>query len=79
MGVLSDKQLISVTRKYNLNPGDLKCRAFALFDQSYSQREVRYLLRGFRDSQFPQRFSNTIRRYYSLWREAQEVEHPKTS
>lgn len=79
MKVLSDRQLIAVARKYNLNPGDMKCKAFALFDQNYSRKEVRHLLRSFRDPQYPQRFSNTIGRYYFSWRKVQEVEHPKTS
>jgi hypothetical protein len=47
-------------------PGGLKCRAFALFDQGYSPKEVRYPLRDFQDPGRPQSFSNTIRKYHFL-------------
>jgi len=79
MKPVSDKQLVAVARKYNLDLGGLKCRAFALFDQGYSPKEVRYLLRNFRDPQYPQSFSNTIRKYYFLWRKAQLINQPDAS
>jgi len=33
---VSDKQLIAAALRYNLDPGSLKCWAFALFDQWYA-------------------------------------------
>jgi hypothetical protein len=79
MKPVSDKQLVVVARRYNLDPGSLKCQAFALFDQGYSPKEARYLLRSFRDPEYPQSFSNTIRKYYFLWRKAQEIQRPNGS
>jgi len=79
MKPVSDKQLVAVARKYNLDPGGLKCRTFALFDQGYSPKEVRYLLRDLRDPEYPQSFSNTTRKYYFLWRKDQEIQQPKES
>lgn len=70
MSAVGEKQVIETARKYDLDPGSMKCQAFALFDQGYSPREVRYLLRRFRDPEHPQSFSNTIRKYYFLWQSA---------
>jgi len=61
------------------SPGGLKCLAFTLFDQKYSPKEVRYLLRDFRDPEYPQSFANTIRKYHFLWTKAQEIKRSKKS
>jgi len=71
MGTLSDTEIIAAARKYRLDPSAMKCQVFALFDKGYSPAEVRYLLRHLRDPQNPRSFSNTIRKYYFLWRQAQ--------
>jgi hypothetical protein len=69
---VSDKDIIETTRKYNLDPNSMKCEAFALFDQGYSTKEVRFLLRKYRDPYYPQSFSSTIRRYYLAWKAMQK-------
>ncbi len=79
MKLVKDKQLVVVARKCNLHPGSLKCLAFALFDEGYSLKEARYLLRSFRDPEYPESFSNTIKKYYFLWRKAQEIQRPNGS
>ncbi len=79
MKPVSDKQLVAAVRKHKLDPGGLKCSAFALFDQGYSRREAPYLLRGFRDAGYPQSFTNTIRRYYFLWTKDQEIQQRNES
>jgi hypothetical protein len=71
MKPVSDQSVIATARKYRLDPSGLKCLVFALFDRGHSRNEVRYLLRSFREREYPHVFSNTIRRYHSLWRELQ--------
>jgi hypothetical protein len=39
-----DKKQTETARECGLNPGTLKCQAFALFDDGYSPIEVRFLL-----------------------------------
>ena len=73
MKAVTDKKIIETARKYNLNLDSMKCKAFALFDQGYAPKEVRYLLRSYRDPHHPETFSNTIRRYYSLWHRMQQT------
>ena len=73
MKAVTDKKIIETARKYNLNLDSMKCEAFALFDQGYAQKEVRYLLRSYRDPRSPEIFSNTIRKYYSLWYRIQQT------
>ena len=71
-----DKKYIEVARKYKLRLPSMKLGVFSLFDEGYSPAEVRFILR---DLDFPgehRTFSNTIRRYYSLWKKAQAPEAP---
>ena len=66
-----DKKYIELARKYRLRLGTMKCEVFLLFDEGYSPAEVRYALRNLEDPYHPRSFSNTVRRYYSLWKKAQ--------
>jgi len=71
-----EKKDIEVARKYKLRLYTMKLGVFRLFDEGYSPAEVRYILR---DLDFPgehKTFSNTIRRYYSLWKKAQAPKAP---
>ena len=67
MNHLSDSNLIETSRKYRLDPGSLKCKAFALFDQGYSTIEVGFLLRKYQDTRSPRSHRATVRKYRSLW------------
>ena len=73
METVIDKKIIETARKYNLTPNSKKCEAFALFSQGYAPKEVRYLLRSYRDPHNPETFSNIIRMYYSLWHRIQQT------
>lgn len=75
--VLSDTELLNTARNYQLDPFGLKCRVFALLDNGYSRREVRFLLRNFRDPKRPQVFTETVRRYYQLWLSDQKSKKTK--
>jgi len=63
---------IEVARKYKLRLLTVKLQAFRLFDEGYSPPEVRYILRDLEIPGHHKSFSNTIRRYYSLWKKAQD-------
>ena len=65
--MLSDKDIISTSRKYNLRPGSLKCEVYALFDRGYSGAEVKYLLKG-RSGSSSKIFTRTIDRYRYSWK-----------
>ncbi|MFW6105077.1 MAG: hypothetical protein ACOC7P_00685 [Chloroflexota bacterium] len=72
MKIVNDKQLIETARKYNLDPSSVKSEAFALFDQGYSLKEVRFLLRGHKNPANPLSYSSTLRRYRKLWESVQK-------
>ena len=71
-----EKKDIEVARKYKLRLLTLKLEVFRLFDEGYSPAEVRYILRYIEVPGEHRSFSNTIRRYYSLWKKAQAPEAP---
>jgi len=71
-----DKKDIEVARKYKLRLLTMKLEAFRLFDEGYSPAEVRFILRDLDFSGEHRTFSNTIRRYYSLWKKAQAPKAP---
>ena len=71
-----EKKDIEVARKYGLRLLTLKLAGFRLFDEGYSPAEVRYILRNFEGPGEHRTFSNTIRRYYSLWKKAQAPKTP---
>jgi hypothetical protein len=55
----------------------MKLAVFRLFYEGYSPAKVKFILR---DLDFPgehRTFSNTIRRYYSLWKKAQAPKVPE--
>jgi hypothetical protein len=66
-----EKKDIAVARKYNLRLATMKLWVFRLFDEGYSPAEVRYILHDLDFEGEHKTFSNTIRRYYSLWKKAQ--------
>ena len=68
---LSDSKLIEISRKYRIDPGGLKCKAFALFDQGYSTIEVAFLLRKYQDPKTPRSYRATVRKYHVLWKKEQ--------
>lgn len=68
MTLPTDKQLIATARKYGLDLNGLKCKVFALFDLGYSPKEVRYILRRYRNPDSPITLSNTVRRYFHQWK-----------
>ena len=72
-----EKKDIAVARKYKLRLLTMKLAAFRLFDEGYSQGEVRYILRDFEVPGKHSTFSNTIRRYYASWKKAQPPKTPK--
>jgi len=63
-----DKIQIETARKYGLNPGTLKCYAFALFDEEYSPIEVRFLLRRYVGTHDGKVLADTIRKYHQIWK-----------
>lgn len=71
-----DKKDIEVARKYKLRLLTMKLEVFRLFDEGYSPAEVRFILRDLDFSGEHRTFSNTIRRYYSLWKKAQAPKAP---
>ena len=71
-----DKKYIEVARKYNLRLPSMKLGVFSLFDEGYSPAEVRFILRHVEVPGGHRSFSNTIRRYYSLWKKAQAPKAP---
>jgi len=71
-----EKRNIEVARKYKLRLLTVKLQAFRLFDEGYSPAEVRYILRYIEVPGEHKSFSNTIRRYYSLWKKAQAPKTP---
>jgi len=71
-----EKRNIEVARKYKLRLLTVKLQAFRLFDEGYSPAEVRYILRDLEVPGHHKSFGNTIRRYYSLWKEAQALKAP---
>jgi len=71
-----EKKDIEVARKYKLRLLTMKLVVFRLFDEGYSPAEVRYILRNFEVSGYHRTFSNTIRRYHSLWKKAQAPKAP---
>ncbi|TET86780.1 MAG: hypothetical protein E3J46_07375 [Desulfobacteraceae bacterium] len=71
-----EKRDIEVARKYKLRLLTMKLAVFRLFDEGYSPTEVRYILRDFEVPGYHRTFSNTIRRYYSLWKKAQAPKAP---
>ena len=74
MTAFRDQEAIETAHKYELRPGSLKCRCFFLFDKGYSRADVRYLVRRFADPSAPERLTNTVRKYYNLWREEKRLE-----
>ena len=66
-----DLDHIETARKYGLQPGKMKCEAYALFDNGYSAMEVRHILRRYQHPRFKKRFANTIKKYHQLWKKAQ--------
>lgn len=66
-----EKRDIEVARKYNVRLLILKLEVFRLFDEGYSPAEVRYILLDLEIPGEHRSRSNTIRRYYSLWKKAQ--------
>ncbi len=70
----SERAIIETARKYGVNPGSMKCHAFALFDQGFNREEVRYLLRSYRKPEDPGAFSGTLRTYHKLWGQMQHSE-----
>ncbi len=71
-----EKKDIEVARKYKLRLLTVKLEAFRLFDEGYSPAEVRYILRYIEVPGEHRSFSNTIRRYHSLWKKAQALKAP---
>jgi len=71
-----DKKYIEIARKYNLRLSSMKLGVFSLFDEGYSPSEVRFILRHVEIPGEHRSFSNTIRRYYSLWKKAQAPKAP---
>jgi len=71
-----DKKYIEVARKYKLRLPSMKLGVFSLFDEGYSPAEVTFILRKFEAPGYHRTFSNTIRRYYSLWKKAQAPKAP---
>ena len=71
-----EKKDIEVARKYKLRLLTVKLEVFRLFDEGYSPAEVRYILRYIEVPGEHRSFSNTIRRYYSLWKKAQAPKAP---
>ena len=71
MTTISNSIMIKTSRRYNLEPGSIKCTAFALFDGGYSRREVRFLLRS--DYKCRRDIpSGNIRKYQYLWESMQK-------
>ena len=68
-----DRKQIETARKYGLNPGTLKCQAFALFDEEYSPKEVKYPLRRYAISKNPRTLTETVRKYYHIWSSKQRA------
>jgi hypothetical protein len=66
-----EKKDIEVARKYKLRILTKKLVVFRLFDEGYSPTEVRYILHDFEIPGDHRTLSNTICRYYSLWKKAQ--------
>ena len=64
-----DKQIIETARKHRLAPGTFKCEAFLLFDQGFTRREVKFVLRQMKADASDRTLPNTISRYYS-WKQA---------
>jgi len=71
-----EKKDIEVARKYKLRLFTMKLAVFRLFDAGYSPAEVRYILRDLEVPDYHRSLSNTIRRYYSLWKKAQDTKAP---
>ena len=71
-----EKKDIEVARKYKLRLLTVKLEVFRLFDEGYSPAEVRYILHYIEVPGEHRSFSNTIRRYYSLWKKAQAPKAP---
>jgi len=71
-----EKKYIEVARKYKLRLLTVKLEAFRLFDEGYSPAEVMYILHYIEIPGEHRSFSNTIRRYYSLWIKAQAPKAP---
>ncbi|MBE9515102.1 MAG: hypothetical protein IMY79_03070 [Chloroflexi bacterium] len=71
-----EKKDIEVARKYKLRLLTVKLVVFRLFDEGYSLAEVTFILRKFEAPGYHRTFSNTIRRYYSLWKKAQAPKAP---
>ena len=67
MGIINNKEIIDTSRKYNLRPGSMKCKAFALFDKGNSGAEVKLLLRSQGNKNY-KIFTNTIDKYRYDWK-----------
>jgi len=66
-----DIETIHIARKYRLTPGTVKCGIFMLFEQGFTPREVRFILRDLKIDSEDRAFSNTISRYYYTWKHDQ--------
>ena len=71
-----EKKDIEVARKYKLRLLTMKLVVFRLFDEGYSPAEVKYILRDSVVPEYRRTLTNTVRRYYSLWKEAQAPKAP---
>ncbi len=51
---------------------NIKCEVYALFDEGYSPKEVRFILSDLKTSyDNPKSFTDTVRRYHYDWKKAQ--------
>ena len=69
----TDEDVLATARRYNLQPGSLKCEVFRLLDTGLSKAEIRYLLRGQRKPDAAGTFAATIRTYHGAWEKQQEA------
>jgi len=71
-----EKRDIEVARKYKIRLYTMKLMVFRLLDEGYSPAEVKFILRKFIIPEDYRSFSNTVRRYQSLWKKAQAPKAP---
>jgi len=65
-----ETKYIEVARKYKLSSYTMKLAVFRLFYEGYSPAKVKFILRNLDFPGEHRTFSNTIRRYYVLWKKA---------
>ena len=61
---LYEQDMINTATKYNIRPGTLKCEAYALFDELYPLKTIRYYLK----KRWGRNVTDTIRKYYHDWK-----------